>query len=539
MKKKLLLTLLTAACALCGTFAFTGCNQGDGTDNAPATTGTPTAPEKPTTPEKREKMSETDWKAALDKSAFTNFTATMSDGEYVYTVKADLGNGKFCDREGESTDFTYYQKDGDKYYRYEFSGSAAKYIRREDTEFNFDNNLFNGETLLLVLDLNESYSHFAYDKENDKYTCGKITVNEYLEIEGAELKFTDGKVVSANIDFGEDSRLIFGFVYGGVTVTIPKDYVTENEKEPAIKSEVLSESEWKAALNIEAFDNYTAISYAQGQKDETAATVSFNDGILFMDEDGETLYYAKDGDKYYRYTKGEKDEKFVKETISQTHYEISLTAYISMFLRLADSYSLYTYDAEQGVYLAENTAIGTNMTGDVTLKFEGGKLVYYSGDIGDGNVIVFEIVYGDADNVLPKDYVTVNEKEPAGKDEEQTVDLAGNTFVFYDIVSDEFEISDSMLAQMKNGVKNQIFAFNEDGTLLVTQGEWFREELTYEVDGNTVTATITSANVYGKDYPDMVGVTTEMYLDGEGFYTFGTMVNYGKYKIFFRLQTEE
>lgn len=164
-----------------------------------------------------------EWKAALGKSAFVNFTANLdyTDDNIDYVVKGDLNNNGYYYNDNQGRD-TYYEKTADgKYYRYVKGASDAKFIRTETTQTEYEEQLWYMEAMAVTM-FGDSFADFTYNAADNSYTADSVVIsgNTY----GAIFKFENGKLIYADIDL-QGSHLITAYVYGSTTVNMPTDYI--------------------------------------------------------------------------------------------------------------------------------------------------------------------------------------------------------------------------------------------------------------------------------------------------------------------------
>ena len=97
------------------------------------------------------------------------------------------------------------------------------------------------------------------------------------------------------------------------------------------------------------------------------------------------------------------------------------------------------------------------------------------------------------------------EKDTAGDETEKDTEekgIAGTTFVFYDITCEGMD--EALLQEYKQRNLSQKCTFNDDGTAVMTAsagGANLAYTLTYTVNGNDVTLTVTALTVNGEASP--------------------------------------
>ncbi len=168
-------------------------------------------------------LTEEEWQTALSKDSFTNFVAsmTMTGENGTFVVKADLKNSKYYYNNNQGDEY-YFSNENDVYYAYERRANDSKFSRSETTQKDFESQLWLMESMM-VLTLSDSFSQFAYDANYGVYTAkGVLLAGANYDV---TLGFKDGKLVSADINLGEDIHLITTYTYGNAVVELPTDFV--------------------------------------------------------------------------------------------------------------------------------------------------------------------------------------------------------------------------------------------------------------------------------------------------------------------------
>lgn len=174
-------------------------------------------------PAPKPEVTEEEWQAALSTAAFTNFSArlTMSDNtEHGLELRADLDNNKYRYSDNSGTDYYFAKESDDKYYKYEKGAADEDYTKTEITQSDYEGQLSSLEHMSVLL-FKDSFASFTYDSENNEYVGDSVDIgdeNTYNVI----FRFDNGKLVYADIDFGEEAHIILEYSqYGGIVITLP------------------------------------------------------------------------------------------------------------------------------------------------------------------------------------------------------------------------------------------------------------------------------------------------------------------------------
>lgn len=174
-------------------------------------------------PAPKPEVTEDEWKEALSETTFTNFSArlTMSDDtENGLELKADLDNNKYHYTDNTGTDYYFAKESDDNYYKYEKGAADEDYTKTEITQSDYEGQLSSLEHMCVLL-FKDSYSAVSYDSEKEAYVGTGIDIGDGHAY-GIEFKFDHGKLVYADIDFGEEAHMILEYSqYGGIVITLP------------------------------------------------------------------------------------------------------------------------------------------------------------------------------------------------------------------------------------------------------------------------------------------------------------------------------
>lgn len=174
-------------------------------------------------PAPKPEVTEDEWKEALSETTFTNFSArlTMSDDtEHGLELRADLDNYKYRYFDNSGTDYYFAKESDDNYYKYEKGAADEDYTKTETTQQEYEEQLSSLEHMCVLL-FKDSFASVTYDSENNAYVGESVDIgdgNTYNII----FKFDNGKLVYADIDFGEEAHMILEYSqYGGIVITLP------------------------------------------------------------------------------------------------------------------------------------------------------------------------------------------------------------------------------------------------------------------------------------------------------------------------------
>lgn len=206
--KKLTLTILALACALCCAFGVAACNKDQKEESG-------------------EKMTEQQWQTSL--SAFSqakNFSLELynADGSQYGFVKMD--GDKYYDDNLEGYERVYV-KEGDNYYRYVKRNADAAWEKETITSESYQNTV-NDNALMYVnygsAAISGGYSKFTY--ADGKYTADSISVMGVMTITDIEITFNGNDVSKVSCTVGDPSdpseaMTIKIYNIGSTSVTVP------------------------------------------------------------------------------------------------------------------------------------------------------------------------------------------------------------------------------------------------------------------------------------------------------------------------------
>lgn len=316
-------------------------------------------------PAPKPEVTEDEWKEALSETTFTNFSArlTMSDDtENGLELKADLDNNKYHYTDNTGTDYYFAKESDDNYYKYEKGAADEDYTKTETTQSDYEEQLSSLEHMCVLL-FKDSFASVTYDSENNAYVGESVDIgdgNTYNII----FKFDNGKLVYADIDFGEEARMILEYSqYGGIAITLP----TVGGEQPVVGEEVTAE-QWAELMQgatkftIDVTDSGTPVTKIKIDGDKRSQENSQGKQI-----------FVKDGSTYSQYTYD--NDTWTKSDLTQSVYEQYTDLYAHMLSFFQNDFSSFTYS--EGAYTAtaiDKTADMNSELQNVEIKFADGAL---------------------------------------------------------------------------------------------------------------------------------------------------------------------
>lgn len=321
-------------------------------------------------PAPKPEVTEDEWKEALSETSFTNFAArlTMSDDtENGLELKADLEHNKYRYTDNTGTDYYFAKESDDNYYKYEKGAADEDYTKTETTQQDYEGQLSSLEHMCVLL-FKDSFASVTYDSENNAYVGESVDIgdgNTYNII----FKFDNGKLVYADIDFGEEARMILEYSqYGGIAITLP----TIGGEQPVVGEEVTAE-QWAELLG--GVSNSTVT----GESENTVYMTVKTDGTKIYISMSDESIFVKDGDNYSKYLKN--GTTWSKQDITAEQYAAGIAecaAYRDIIKTLSTEFSSFTY--ADGKY----TGTGFNrMSGGQSITLENVVLTFADGALTD------------------------------------------------------------------------------------------------------------------------------------------------------------
>lgn len=316
-------------------------------------------------PAPKPEVTEDEWKEALSETTFTNFAArlTMSDNtENGLELKADLDNNKYHYTDNTGTDYYFAKESDDNYYKYEKGAADEDYTKTETTQSNYEEQLSSLDHMCVLL-FKDSFASVTYDSENNAYVGESVDIgdgNTYNII----FKFDNGKLVYADIDYGEEARMILEYSqYGGIAITLP----TIGGEQPVVGEEVTAE-QWAELMQVAT--KFTIDVTSSG----TPVTKIKIDGDKRSQENSQgKQIFVKDGSTYSQYTYD--NDTWTKSDLTQSVYEQYTDLYAHMLSFFKNDFASFTYS--EGAYTAtaiDKTADMNSELQNVEIKFADGAL---------------------------------------------------------------------------------------------------------------------------------------------------------------------
>ncbi len=415
--KKRLFPLLTFCLSLTCAFAFIACEQSDTSSidsNSEESSFTSveessiedsssdenssddsSSDETPTLPEK---MSESEWQAALSKETLTNCTMSgetaTGDGEIIDTLICKVDGNKMHTTltEGGVSMETYYESVDDILYMYTDVYGTGNFTKTNLNEIFPDSApTFEEISPAMFTILAPLYSEFTFDADTESYSLDDEELGNLL------LKFDNGKLsyfrATDQEEVGEPpvlTTLTTTYVlnaYGTTTVTLP----TVETPTDVVGDGVITATEFAAALDSSAFEN-VKISYTIPASDDSAeiTTTVWFDGTTNVKVFGDfgdftlTEWWTAAGAFVYDATASQwvASEYPVGYDVAD-NLRTSFSAFSSL-------YSTLLFDGYTATLAIDET--------NLTFRFnEQEQLVYYN----DGSMEWTFSAYGEVTNVLP------------------------------------------------------------------------------------------------------------------------------------------
>lgn len=267
----------------------------------------------------------------------------------------------------------HYEKDGDNYYKYEYSGRDENrnniYTKSKISQEEFDaiRKEYN-----LASALKGKFSEFENvgSYRDYKYICDKVTINGQ-EFSDVEVTFASGKLHAfrGTINKGTENEEKFAYScsYYVVNISLP-----DGERDIVIPEDdfyTVTEEEWNKAVSLE--DNFIM----NISSDNENITIYFYDNKInhIVEKNGERVeyYYEQDGEIYYLYYK--ENNEWKKREIEEEEFN----RFREPLRLLYGKYGDFSYNASDKSYYCASVEAGEKGTiTDVKAKF---YLNYYNG----------------------------------------------------------------------------------------------------------------------------------------------------------------
>lgn len=284
--------------------------------------------------------------------------------------------------------------------------------------------------------------------------------------------------------------------------------------------DTVTDEEWQTAFSKDSFVNFVARMNLTGEDGAFYIRADLdNFKYYYNNNQGEEYYMSKENDVYYEYKSVITSKTFTRTTSDQGQFERQLWNMEALtVLALIDSYSQFTYDADNNVYVGKGVLLlGANY--DINVGFRSGKLYVFNIDLGEGVYMDVVYTYGNAVVNLPEKF---DDGGSSGDVKPQPQPLVGGTYVAYDVTANG--ASDEVLASLREQVIGNItVVFDSESTVRLIDTTMQYEMIkigSYVVEGSTITVTIVSATLYGNDFTSDVsnavaGTTSEFTIDGD------------------------
>jgi len=337
-------------------------------------------------------VTQAQWEAALDQSAFTAFSAMMEEtndgstvGNYNYKVDITAGRYYFSVLMNE----TYFSNEGEKFYNYFKGSSAEKFTKSEISEQDFTNCLLDLE-IMSVLKCKGNFATAVYDNQTSTYSTTTQLGDGSLPI---ALKFEGGKLIYAQIDCGGGHHFLkIEYTYEKPQIELPTDVIDGGSGDEQEPTEVTA-AQWTQIFNDT--NNFTIELY---QNNELSNTIKINGDLRSQSYHSSITIYAKVGSEYATYQYN--GTTWTKTDLSEAEYNSNdLFASLPRFLK--DEYESFSYN--NGVYTAVSVDILDDTLKNIKVTFADGALVGVEFDMdvmGSFNVINI----GTTELTLPTEY---------------------------------------------------------------------------------------------------------------------------------------
>ena len=346
------------------------------------------------------------WEAALtfgDKIGLEQTYMVGSDGE-TSVAKFDGNKAYIFFREGSAQEEVYVEETTDYINLY-----AKTYHYWSKMQLPAGEGSVAEETRVLLDSFKDMFPFDKFEKgaKNGEYvTKAPYEVTLTLEsgepwtvgIKEAKINFSaDGKIISMeHVEVGEDREEAYETTFDyNVSITLPE----------VLEGEQVTKAEWDAALAM-TDTNYRMGLTAYGQLlfeyQQNGTDKKFYIGEYFVDNtEPEEMYFAKEGDKFYRYEsvhghwskvelEGMTDEIYASEITGFGYIGVDLSQY---------AFEDFTYVPEDKAYVlqTETTTIAATF---VNKKLVGAVMAEQHNG-GEISINTIEVVYGDAEVTAP------------------------------------------------------------------------------------------------------------------------------------------
>ena len=239
-------------------------------------------------PAPKPEVTKEEWEAALSESTFTNFTATvkMSDAEEDEPgdlIKVDLANGKYY------SNGDYYSNEDGNYYKYSKADDSEEYTKEESSQDVYDGELADLYPMYVIhfKDIFEN-ENVGYNSEKESYVGTNIDIGDGNTY-GIEFKFDNGKLIYADIDYGEDAHILIQYSdYGTTTVDLP----TVGGEHVKVDVEKVELNKAELTLKVGGDETLTATVTPDNADDKTVSWTSSDPSVATVDNSGKVTAVA-------------------------------------------------------------------------------------------------------------------------------------------------------------------------------------------------------------------------------------------------------
>lgn len=461
--------------------------------------------------DRQDNITQEQWNQALDESSFVNFTAnwTISGEKNTHYAEVDLANNKYK-LSDESGNEVYFSKENKSYYKYQKYTGDAKFTRYSIAEDEFIWRL-KGTESTLALEAKNYFNSFHFDEDTGRYVGNDIQI-ENLGACDFQLEFStvSGKLLIAKIVIDKSISLCVYYMYDNASVTLPQDFDIDDGGSTQEPSYTVDSTDWTNALNIESAQNFTAIMTITDDNREYVLKANLkNNKYEFNNNTGEHIVYAKVGDNFYSYTKGQKESTYVRKQTTETDFQRQLLSLEQMAVVMFQThYQDFVYNSDTKTYVGNDVQINDYFY-NVNLRFENKKLVFADIELSKDFHLVVTYSYDNATIKLPLDYVD-------GGSDIKDYPFVGKTYVCHHVNCDNIDdYSKEIMAQAPG---NQMITFLDNANLRLSTADGKVDYLcSYVFSQDTVTATIKTAKIDGKEDASLIGTTFQLKSSGEEF----------------------
>ena len=365
MKKKFLLLIpaFILSAAVCVGITACGDNKGNTTGTEQGDGGNQGENQGGNQGEKVTEVTKEEWNAAISASAFTNVTVTTVGSGYTAEINV-CGAISEMVQSGDYSYHNFYEKNGGKYFEYEYDSAVQKYNKKEIDKAVYDGYSAEGlaKTFVGILD----YDSFTYNdgkyyaevKAEDMPTMQVTAIFENARLYQISYTSNNNPLSKQTMTFSD---------YGKVSLTLPSGDMINGGGASVGSGEEITEKEWNAAISADALNRVVVTTNSEGMCIQTVIDGDKVHINMYGTDLTEEFYLEKQGAKYFKYDFNAENGKFVKSEITAKEYDESSSAGLSEALSGMLVYGSFTY--KDGAYVFSQSGL------QMSVIFEEGRLV--------------------------------------------------------------------------------------------------------------------------------------------------------------------